>query len=150
MNEATVIDITVWKDPQNFIIVEHVRDEADVYFRCWNDDGNEADYIGWLHFDSVWYLQSERHLGTKGYPNVKNNKYKSYYLVVSESDLLKDLIASRSNIDSDWRKYDAREYQHYIIESHDFYYNIIASKIVFTELKDEAICNRMFKRWDEV
>ncbi len=149
MNEAIEIELPVWKDPQNFVIVEHVRDEAWVNFRCWDDNGTELDTVGCLHFEGVWFLNSERFREQKGYPNIKENLFRSYYLKVPESDLLLRLLSERTNRNPDWQNYDNRNYEHYVVESNDFYYDIIASKVSFA-VKTDIESKRCFRLWENV
>jgi len=59
-DKAKPIALGVWKDPQNFVITHHVRDEAWIYFRCREAAGEEAEYIGCLHFEGVWHVDSSR------------------------------------------------------------------------------------------
>jgi len=149
MNEAIEIELPVWKDPQNFVIIEHVRDEAWVNFRCWDDEGTELNTVGCLHFEGVWFLNSERFLEQKGYPVIKEGRFKSYYLKIPESELLATLISERSSCNPDWQKYDTRNYEHFIIESHDFYYDIIASAVSFS-IKSDIESKRYFLLWGKV
>ncbi len=93
---AIPIELPVWKDPQNFVIIHHVRDEAWTYFRCWETPGEDAEYVGCLHFEGVWHVESSRFSETKGYPNVMETDLHSYYLIIEDSSLLKTLTAERS------------------------------------------------------
>jgi len=132
---ARPVALEVWKDPQNFVITHHVRDEVWVYFRCWETAGEDARYIGCLHFEGVWHLDSSRFSMTRGYPNIMETDLRSYYLVIDDSNLLKTLTAERSRHDPGWEKYDRRQYKHYIVESHDFYINIVAGKVSFATIE---------------
>jgi hypothetical protein len=146
---ATPIELTVWKDPQNYVIPHHVRDEAWVYFRCWETAGELAEYVGCLHFEGVWHVGSRRFTKTRGYPNILETTFYSYYLCVEDSSLLKSLIHQRTQDDPGWEKYDHRKYQHYIVESHDFYINIIAGKVRFTTINGEK-ARPHFDMWENV
>ena len=58
---ATPVELDVWKDPQGFILCEHVRDEAWCYFQCWTDEGRpDEERVACLHFSGVWHLASTR------------------------------------------------------------------------------------------
>ena len=67
-----------------------------------------------------------------------------------KENVLESLIRRRATLDPNWRKYDHREYKHYVVESHDFYYDIVASTVEFKVIKDLKICGRLFERWAEV
>lgn len=149
MNQADPIALPVWKDPQSFVLLEHVRDEARVFFRCRNDAGNPMDEVGCIHFQGVWQLNSERFLATKGYPNVAATELRSYYLWVPESGLVNELMEKRFARDPNWKQYDKRRYLHYVIESHDFYYDIIAASAEFS-LIPAADSGGLLQRWDQV
>ncbi|MCP5313362.1 MAG: hypothetical protein H6955_07385 [Chromatiaceae bacterium] len=134
---AVPVALDVWKDPQNFVILHHVRDEAWTYFKCWESPGEDAPYIGCLHFEGVWHVAWTRHLSTRGYPKVEDTDLRSYYLVVPDSTLLKGLIAERSSNDANWQQYDKSAYQHYVVESHDYYLSLIASDVHFSTIGNE-------------
>ena len=144
---AKPIGLPVWKDPQNFVITHHVRDEAWVYFRCWEAPGETADDVGCLHFEGVWHVGMARFSKTRGYPNIQETDLRSYYLVVEKSSLLKSLQEQRAAHDPEWRKYDRRQYRHYVVESHDFYTHIIAAKVGFSMVRGEA-AERHFEVWE--
>ena len=149
MNQAEPLALPVWKDPQSFVLLEHVRDEARAFFRCWDDAGNPVNEVGCIHFQGVWYLHSARFLATKGYPDVAATELRSYYLRVPESDLVKELMEKRIAQDPDWRQYDKRHYLHYVIECHDFYYDIVAVSAAFS-LLPASESGGLLRRWDQV
>lgn len=146
---VTPIALDVWKDPQNYIITQNVRDEAWIYFRCWETAGEEAEYIGCLHFVGVWYMDSNRFSNSRGYPNVMETDLRSYYLVIDNSSLLKALANQRSKHDLGWENYDHRRYKHYVVDSHDFYINIVASRVTFSIVDGER-ATQYFDVWNNV
>ncbi len=146
---AYPIELEDWKDPQGFVITQHVRDEAWTYFQCWTASGDTADFVGCLHFEGVWHMGSTRFSGLKGYPNVAESSARSYYLEVENSQLLERLASDRSNRDPDWRRYDRRDYKHYIVESHDFYLDLVASRVTFSRLQGND-AESLFRLWEQV
>lgn len=146
---AKPIALEVWKDPQSFVITQHVRDEAWVYFRCWETAGEEAGYIGCLHFEGVWHVDGSRFPETKGYPNIMETDLRSYYLIIEGSRLLKALETQRAAYHPEWKKFDRRRYRHYVVESHDFYINIIANNVSFSIIEGDR-AKPFFEIWKTV
>lgn len=146
---ATPIALDVWKDPQNYVITHHVRDEAWCYFRCWQGPAEDAPYIGCLHFQGVWHISSTRYGPLKGYPNVADTDLRSYYLIVEDSRLLKSLKEQRAGHDPDWQTCDPRRYGHYIVESHDFYSDLIAEKATCSTVEGVE-AQPLFDLWDRI
>ena len=147
---ATPVGLDVWKDPQGFVLSEQVRDEVWCYFQCWTENGSsDRERVGCLHFVGVWHLASTRFGATKGYPNVRETALRSYYLLVEDSPLLVKLAAQRSEHDPDWQRCDRRCYRHWIVESHDFYTDIVAAQVEFNSLTG-APAARCFAIWDNV
>lgn len=146
---AVPVELDVWKDPQCFVITEHIRDEAWVWFQCWSSPGKPADYVGCLHFEGVWHIESTRHLQERSYPNVMSNEFISCYLTVEKSSLVSRLKQQRSEHDKNWAAYDRRSYSHYIVENHDFLVHIIASDVRFSTVENHKVCY-LINRWETV
>lgn len=149
IDRATPIGLGVWKDPQSFVLIEHVRDEAWLYIRCLEPDGLDSPYVGCLHFEGVWHLSSSRFKKLRAYPEVQETDLISYYLVVENSSLVQLLQERRTAANPDWQIYDHRIYQHWIVESHDFYTDIVASRVSFSRGKG-GDARRCFELWDKV
>lgn len=149
IDQAKPIGLDVWKDPQGFVLIEHVRDEAWLTFRCWDSAGAIANHVGCLHFEGVWHLSSSRFGKIRGYPYIEPTDLVSYYLEVSSSSLLKALQDQRTAHDPDWETYDKRNYRHWVVESHDFYTEVIASHVSFSKLEGTE-AKRYFSVWDVV
>ena len=143
------VELNVWKDPQGYVFVEQTRDEAWLYFPCWSSAGVPADYIGCLHFEGVWHLSFTRFKNLRSYPGIVETDLISYYLVVKNSSLLKRLKMERSGEDKDWRRYDQRQYTHWIVESHDYYTNIVAGQVFFKKVYGRK-AQRYVEIWDTV
>lgn len=147
---ATPVELDVWKDPQGFVLFEHVRDETRCYFQCWTEDGHlDIEHVGCLHFNGVWHLASTRFRETKGYPNVRGTSLRSYYLLIEDSPLLMELVEQRSKHDPDWQRYDKRCYRHWIVEGHDFYTEVVAAEVEFRILSGPPTA-RFLPVWGKV
>lgn len=146
---ARAIKLPFWQDPQCFVITEHIRDEATVFCRTWDEPGQRSSQVGVLRFDGVWTLELERHTGFKSYPGKYETGEPSYYLVVDDSALLTYLEAERTDRDPTWRDHDKRSYTHYVVNSHDHWVDIVASGLHVSSV-DGADIPRALARWDEV
>ena len=146
---ATPVELEVWKDPQGYVLIRHIRDEAWLFFKCWEATGEETTYIGCLHFEGVWHLSSTRFSEYKSYPDVEESDFRAYYIVVNNSPLLASLINDRQRHSPDWRNYDQRDYKHWIVESHDFYTDIVAAEVSFSTISGEE-AEHCFKIWEQV
>lgn len=74
---------------------------------------------------------------------------RSYFLIIEDSSLLKKIEEQRAAHDPEWQKYDRRRYRHYVVESHDFYTNIIADKVSFSAVEGER-AKPYFEMWENV
>ena len=150
MDTASPVGLPVWRDPQGYVLVEHVRDEAWCSFQCLDEHGQpDRTVAGCLHFPGVWHICSTRFQALRGYPAVTDSDLRSYYLEVRESGLLKRLEAERAEHDPAWREYDRRDYRHWIVESHDFYTEIIAPEPTFSRIEGTEL-SRLLSTWDAV
>jgi hypothetical protein len=143
------IELSVWKDPQGYVLVEQTRDEAWLYFSCWSSAGVTADHVGCLHFEGVWHLSSTRFKNIRSYPDIAESDLRSYYLAVADSSLLKKLETDRSAEDTDWRRYDQKQYTHWVVESHDYYTNVVASQVSFQQVTGQQ-AQKCFDVWNRV
>lgn len=71
------------------------------------------------------------------------------YSNIDESSLLSSLQKQRTENDHDWHLYDKRDYKHWVVESHDFYTNIIADEVSFLKLEGGE-AEWCFTTWDKV
>lgn len=80
-------------------------------------------------------VRFERHKRLQYYPNREDDDFNSCYWIINDSSWLKKLIMERESHFSDWRDYDRSEYKHYIIQSNQYYIEIIAGKMRFSKKK---------------
>jgi len=144
-----IIKLPEWQDPQCFVITKHVRDEAWIYFKCWLEDGEEAEYVGVLHFFDVWLVDIQQHRNVTQYLNIPETNLKSYYYKVLNSKIISSLMIKRSENNLGWEQYDKKNYSHYIVDSHDSYVNIVACGVDFDIVKGENV-KQYFDLWGEV
>ena len=131
-DKAIAVQLPVWMAPNDYVSIVYIRDTIHVYFKIWSSRGVYSNQYGMFNFDDVWSIRSCRHKRLKYYPNEEEHNYSSYYLTVPSSSWLDELFLERELSEKDWRKYDKREYQHYVIQSNDYYIEIIASHIEFS------------------
>src|SRR4029453_9845062 len=57
---AIPIPLQFRQDPQGDVVLTHSRSECAVYFGCWIDQGEPAEYICQLQFDRAWMVRGCR------------------------------------------------------------------------------------------
>lgn len=148
-DEAKAVCLDCWLYPQEFPIVVHVRDIVKVYYRCIDEKFNFSNIVC-LKFSNVWFISAQRHLKFGSYQNIAEHNCRSYYLQIKESTLLEKISKERTEWEHDWKKYDSNKYIHFIVEGHDFYHNIIASKVKIRTIKKKKTIKKLYKIWNKV
>lgn len=128
---AIAIKLPVWQAPNDDISIKIKKDQLNIKFRVLDINGDYLKEEGQLTFINVWSFRFERHKKLHYYPNEAEHSFKSYYLVVNNSKWLSDLKKVRGEYFVDWEKYDNNIYKHFIVQSHKFYVEIIASDVTF-------------------
>jgi hypothetical protein len=134
-DRAIPIELPVWQAPNDDVCIKHKGDELDIFFKIWLDAGRYSKFDGVLTFKKVWGVRFERHKRLQYYPNREDDDFNSCYWIINDSSWLKKLIMERESYFSDWRDYDRSEYKHYIIQSNQYYIEIIAGKMRFSKKK---------------
>ena len=122
---AAPIPLQVWQDPQGDVVIKHSRSECAVYFGCWTNAGEPADYICELQFEHTWAV--------RGYCSeylpylVKQGLPRSSVYEIANSTWLRQASEQRLSDYPRWRDWDKKKYHHYVIHGHDNYYEILAS-----------------------
>ena len=119
------IPLNVWQDPQGNVVLRYSREECLIYFGCWTDAGSPADYLGQLTFHHAWAVRGLR-LEWHGY-EIAEHKYHSSILSIQNSKWLSQLTEQRLHAYPNWKRWDTREYLHYVVSGHDNYYELIAT-----------------------
>lgn len=121
---ALAVPLAVWQDPQGNLRVTISDGAAAVTFDCWNDAGEEADYVGTLIFDRVW---AARVIRSEFIPyQIEQHPHHSYILRVVESSWIEELAATRKATYTEWPRSDALSYEHYVVAGHDEYAEFVA------------------------
>jgi len=129
-DNAIGIPIDVWQDPQGDIVLNTSGKECTVFFGCWDEQGDPANYLSKILFKNCWaskYTHSE-FLPYKIY----GGKAHSYILKVENSTWLRKLIDEKREVyPSDIHigfSWDKKEYVHFVVQGHDAYIDIIATE----------------------
>ena len=122
---AVAIPLKLWQDPQGNVVLRYSRETCLMYFGCWTDAGEPADYLGQLTFHNAWAIRGLR-LESHSY-KIKRHEYHSNILVVENSEWLPQVTEQRLKNYPEWKTWDTRKYFHYVVSGHDNYYDIIAT-----------------------
>lgn len=133
---AIPISLNVWQDPQGNVVLRHSREDCDVFFGCWTQAAEPADYLCKLTFRNAWAV---RGLCLEGFPYQIKEHRRSCIYEVENSSWLEQVNEERLKNYSKWKSWDERKYKHFVVSGHDNYYDIVATE--FEEQKipeDEA------------
>lgn len=109
--------------------MEKSRDYCHLYFGCWDEQNppNYADYMGKIEFTDAWAVRSVDVEFYDIHPK-EGYQFKSSIFIVENSVWLKEVLAIRNKYYSDnWTGWKDRTYKHYLVSSHDNYFEIIAT-----------------------
>jgi hypothetical protein len=132
---AIPIPLNVWQDPQGNVVLHHSREECEVFFGCWKETGEPADYLCKLTFRGATAV---RGLCLDDLPYQIKEHRRSCIYEVKNSIWLEQVKEQWLNRypESNW---DTAKDRHFFISGHDNYYDILATD--FEEQKipeDEA------------
>lgn len=133
LDKGFAIELPVWQAPNDYVLMQFERDTTNMLFKTWKNNGSYSKYFGVLSFDNTWALRTVRHRNLSYFPNEEEHDFRSYYLVVRNSSWLNNLKAERSRESSDWEKHDKTEYNHYVVQSHSSYIEIVSQAPVFSK-----------------
>ena len=122
---AVAIPLKAWQDPQGNVVLRYSREECLIYFGCWTEAGEPADYLGQLSFDHAWAVRGMR-LEWHSY-KIKEHKFHSSILAIENSRWLQQVTEQRLKNYPRWKTWDTRQYLHYVVSGHDNFYEIIAT-----------------------
>jgi hypothetical protein len=122
---AIPLPLEVWQDPQGNVVLHHSREGCSVYFGCWAEAGEPADYLCRLTFHHAWAV---RGFNLECLPyRAQEHNYRSYIYRVEGSAWLEQVSEQRQACYPEWKRWDGREYLHYVVSGHDNYYDVIAA-----------------------
>jgi len=138
---AIPIILDVWQCTSEYAIMEQYDDTIRIRFKFWDNNQNEvANQTAMLIFKNVWECKYSRFNKTRYYPKEIEHTHKSYYLKIPNSSWLEEEKNKRTNYDTNWGKYDRREYNHYVFQNNSYYVEIIATDVEF-KIEDRLIHN---------
>jgi hypothetical protein len=135
-DDLALIPIQEWQDPQGDVVLHHSRSTCSVYFGCWTDAGEPADYVCELQFDHAW--------GVRGYRlewlpyRLGQEPTRSGIYKVENSTWLREASEQRAAFYPNWRARDQTEYCHFVVHGHDNYVEILAAGFSEKRLPYEA------------
>lgn len=126
-DERVPVPLHVWQDPVGDVILEHSRSKCAVYFGCWINAGEPADYVCELQFDHAWAVRGHRSEILPYRPGRGHQPPHSGIYKVENSTWLQQASKQRAADYPNWRNWDAKDYFHFVVLGHDNYYEIIAA-----------------------
>jgi hypothetical protein len=141
VEQVTVIPLEFWRDPQGNIILIFSEHECSVYFGCWNDAGQPADFIGHLSFLRA---SAARSFNREFLPyHASQHQNRSYILSITDSEFIREHNAYRQQ-HYPGSPANMRELVHYVVPGHDIYHEILAAslkamKIPINEITDDRL-----------
>jgi hypothetical protein len=122
--QAVAIPLKVWQDPQGDVVLHHDRRNCIVYFGCWTDAGEPADYLCKLTFSYAWAVRGYR---WEYFPyNVLSDSHSCIY-EVENSGWLNEASSEYLKKYPEWQGQKTKSFHHYVVKGHDNYYEIIAT-----------------------
>ena len=121
---AVSVPLSVWQDPQGDVVLHHSLKECMIYFGCWLDSGEPADYVGTILFRRAFAVRGRY---SEFLPYLIESKNRSEIYIIENSKWLTELIEEPSPYQSSLSRTHRPEYFHYVVKGHDNYYEIIAA-----------------------
>jgi hypothetical protein len=138
-DKALIIPLDLWQDPIGDVVLHASERSTSVYFGCWDEEGEPADYLAKLTFE---HCKASRFFHGEFLPYTKVGELtKSFILQVENSTWLKELLdremslyPNKKNVAYTW---DNKPYVHYVIQGHDVYVEAIASNYLVEKVDRE-------------
>ena len=130
--------LEVWQDPQGDVVLQISEHECCVYFGCWDENGEPADFLAKLTFD----CKEAKYIKSDFVPYKRNNlNSHSYILVVESSSWLNDhierIIKRSPQVKNPEKTWNDKPLKHYIIQGHDVYVELIASGYILEKIPSQ-------------
>jgi hypothetical protein len=125
METAVPIPLQTWKDPQGDVVLRHSRDSCAIYFGCWTEAGDPADYLCQLLFKHAWAVRGGS--DSQSLPYEYEAHHHSGIYEITDSEWMKSESTKRSEVYPNWREWDDKIYHHYFVSGHDNYYEVLAA-----------------------
>ena len=124
VEQAIAVPLEVWQDPQGDVVLHHDRGNCFVYFGCWTDAGEPADYLCRLTFRHAWAVRGYR---WEYFPYKIVLDSRSCIYEVKNSRWLSGASAEYLKLYPECKGLKECKFHHYVIKGHDNYYEIIAA-----------------------
>ncbi len=142
MTDATVIPLKSWQDPQGDVVLLYSERECSVFFPCWLEAGQSADFIGHLAFE---HASAVRSFGREFLPyRLPKHSHHSYILTVPDSDMVREHVAYRQSHYPQWPSLPVPT--HFVVVGDDIYHEILATSYTESTIpKQEISDGRLFR-----
>ncbi|WP_127534384.1 hypothetical protein [Paenibacillus kobensis] len=133
VESARQIPLEVWQNPQGDVILKVSERECHVYFGCWDEESNPADYIAKLTFQncSAAKYTHDEHLPYK----IVGQRYHSCILIVEHSRWLNERMARKQKFYSN--SLPSHDYKHFVVHGHEVIVEVIAKDFTLERISKE-------------
>ncbi len=127
------ISLEVWQDPQGDVVLQISERECFVYFGCWDENGEPADFLAKLTFD----CKEAKYIKSNFVPYKRNNSHNNSCILSVENSLwLNDYIERKTEHNTE-KTLDDKLLKYYIIQGHDVYVELISSGYILEKIPSQ-------------
>ena len=144
----------IWRDPQNYCIIEFIRDTLFCYFKCWkfneivfSNHVKEENFIGVFCVENLLSIKHTRHTKFSLYPNDIQHDYGCYYYEIENSKWVYNILTERAYSDPEWKKYDNNDYRHFVFENAKYWIEVIGTEVSFCKTKKSKEKTYLWKKF---
>ena len=136
---ASEIPLAAWQDPQGDVLLVYSEAECSIYFGCWTNAGQPADYVCRLRFKGA--------KGVRSYPR----EFVPYDYTSRHHSSILEVEASpwrAEQIEKHWRLSETVytshpplpfEVRHFVVKGHDIYHEILAAEFEESRIERKDI-----------
>lgn len=124
--EAVVLPLEFWQDPVNEVLLLYSDLRCSIYFPCWTDSREPADFLGYLEFENASAVRSAR----REHPpyRVPDHDHHSYILEIPHSAWVY-----------------TPEARHFVVMGHDVYHEIVAASFTATTIPNDQVTDETLR-----
>jgi len=135
---ANEIPLEVWQDPQGDVVLQISEHECFVYFGCWDENGEPADFLAKLTFD----CKEAKYIKSDFVPYKRNNLHNHSCIFIVENSLwlnnyIERKIKRNPLVKNPEKTWDDKSLKHYIIQGHDIYVELISSGYILEKIPSQ-------------
>ena len=140
MNQLVPVKLVHWQDPQGDVVLHAGRDLIDVYFNHWIESGVPAETLVKLRFNGAW---ASRTFCSEFLPYQHSDSEVdgcSWIYRVQDSEWMASCVAERKSRYDNWTGWESKEYNHFVVQGHDNYVDILAESFEEVLVDPADVC----------